>query len=218
MKSFLVIGLGRFGKHLAMQLAQNHNEVMAVDQDESCVNSVMDQVTSAQIGDCKDEHVLAALGVGNFDVCFVCIGSDFQSSLEITSLLKDMGAKYVVSKAGRDIHAKFLLRNGADEVLYLEKDMARRTAIRFSADHVFDYVEIGPEYAIVEIETPNNWVGKTIGELGVRTVYGINIVAVKAPNGRVNALPGPNYLCSSAEHLIIACNRKEAVKFLNRRN
>ena len=105
MKSFLVIGLGRFGKHLAMQLAQNHNEVMAVDQDESCVNSVMDQVTSAQIGDCKDEHVLAALGVGNFDVCFVCIGSDFQSSLEITSLLKDMGAKYVVSKAGRDIHA-----------------------------------------------------------------------------------------------------------------
>lgn len=218
MKSFLVIGLGRFGKHLAMQLAQNHNEVMAVDQDESCVNSVMDQVTSAQIGDCKDEHVLAALGVGNFDVCFVCIGSDFQSSLEITSLLKDMGAKYVVSKAGRDIHAKFLLRNGADEVLYLEKDMARRTAIRFSADHVFDYVEIGPEYAIVEIETPNNWVGKTIGELGVRTVYGINIVAVKLPNGRVNALPGPNYLCSSAEHLIIACNRKEAVKFLNRRN
>lgn len=218
MKSFLVIGLGRFGKHLAMQLAQNHNEVMAVDQDESCVNSVMDQVTSAQIGDCKDEHVLAALGVGNFDVCFVCIGSDFQSSLEITSLLKDMGAKYVVSKAGRDIHAKFLLRNGADEVLYLEKDMARRTAIRFSANHVFDYVEIGPEYAIVEIETPNNWVGKTIGELGVRTVYGINIVAVKAPNGRVNALPGPNYLCSSAEHLIIACNRKEAVKFLNRRN
>ena len=218
MKSFLVIGLGRFGKHLAMQLAQNHNEVMAVDQDESCVNSVMDQVTSAQIGDCKDEHVLAALGVGNFDVCFVCIGSDFQSSLEITSLLKDMGAKYVVSKAGRDIHAKFLLRNGADEVLYLEKDMARRTAVRFSANHVFDYVEIGPEYAIVEIETPNNWVGKTIGELGVRTVYGINIVAVKLPNGRVNALPGPNYLCSSAEHLIIACNRKEAVKFLNRRN
>lgn len=218
MKSFLVIGLGRFGKHLAMQLAQNHNEVMAVDQDESCVNSVMDQVTSAQIGDCKDEHVLAALGVGNFDVCFVCIGSDFQSSLEITSLLKDMGAKYVVSKAGRDIHAKFLLRNGADEVLYLEKDMARRTAVRFSANHVFDYVEIGPEYAIVEIETPNNWVGKTIGELGVRTVYGINIVAVKLPNGRVNALPGAGYLCNSAEHLIIACNRKEAVKFLNRRN
>ena len=124
MKSFLIIGLGRFGTHLCKDLSKLDNEIMVVDENEAVMEDVLSFVTSAKIGDCTNEKVLATLGVGNFDVCFVCIGSNFQSSLEITSLLKEMGARYVVSKANRDIHAKFLLRNGADEVIYPDRDIA----------------------------------------------------------------------------------------------
>lgn len=129
MRSMLVIGIGRFGKHLAAKLAELGNEVMVVDQDEERVGGILDAVTTAQIGDCMDEAVLRSLGVRNFDVCFVCIGNNFQSSLEITSLLKELGAKHVVSKTDREIHAKFLLRNGADEVIFPERDMAQRAAV-----------------------------------------------------------------------------------------
>ena len=126
MKSILIIGLGRFGTHLCQDLAKLDNEIMIVDKDEASLEDLLPLVVSAKIGDCTNEKVLKSLGVGNFDYCFVCIGENFQSSLEITSLLKDLGAKYVVSKANRDIHAKFLLRNGADEVIYPDRDIAEK--------------------------------------------------------------------------------------------
>lgn len=134
MKSILIIGLGRFGTHLCQDLAKLDNEIMIVDKDEASLEDLLPLVVSAKIGDCTNEKVLKSLGVGNFDYCFVCIGENFQSSLEITSLLKDLGAKYVVSKANRDIHAKFLLRNGADEVIYPDRDIAEKVAVRFSAN------------------------------------------------------------------------------------
>ena len=179
MKSVLLIGLGRFGRHIALKLNEMNHQVMAVDINEDRVNAVLPYTTNAQIGDATREDFLESLGVNNFDVCIVAIGDDFQSSLETTSLLKELGAKYVVSRAARDVHAKFLLRNGADEIVYPEKQLAAWTAIRYTADHILDYIELDNEHAIFEITTPENWVGKTVGEVDVRNKHGINIMAIK---------------------------------------
>ncbi|MCD7775383.1 MAG: TrkA family potassium uptake protein [Clostridiales bacterium] len=203
MKNILIIGLGRFGKHLAEKFIELGDEVMVVDRDEDAVQSVMDMVTYAQIGDCKKETVLKSLGVNNFDLCFVCIGSDFQSSLEITALLKDFGAKYVISKAGRDIHAKFLLRNGADEIVYPEKDMAARIAVKFSSNYLVDYFEISADAAIYEILVPEGWVGKSIGNLNVRSKYKINILAVRKKDGELDSNPVPDRAFGNNEQMIV---------------
>lgn len=179
MKTILLIGLGRFGRHIAMKLNELNHQVMAVDKNEERVNAVLPFVTNAQIGDSTSEEFLADLGVRNFDVCIVAIGDNFQSSLETASLLKELGAKKVVARASRDVQAKFLLRNGADEVVYPEKQMAVCTAIRYSSDHIFDYIPLGDDHAIFEVEVPDNWVGKTIGQLDVRKRFHVNIMAIK---------------------------------------
>ena len=167
MKSVLIIGMGRFGHYLCKKFVELGNEVMIVDSDEIKINDMMNIVKSARIGDCTNVEVLKSLGVGNFDLCFVCIGSNFQSSLEITSLVKELGAKWVISKANRDIQAKFLLRNGADEVIYSDRDIAERLAKRYSADHVFDYVELSAQYGIYEIPPLSKWIGKSIRESNI---------------------------------------------------
>ena len=179
MKSVLLIGLGRFGRHIAMKLDEFHHQVMAIDIKEDRVNTVLPYVTNAQIGDSTNEEFMESLGVRNFDVCIVAIGDNFQSSLETTSLLKELGAKFVVSRAARDVHAKFLLRNGADDVVYPEKQLAVWTAIRYSADHILDYIELDEEHAIFEILIPKDWIGKTVGELDIRNKHNINIMAFK---------------------------------------
>ena len=178
-KNVLLIGLGRFGRHLAMQLNQMGHQVMGVDRNEERVNECMDFLTNAQTGDSTRVQFLRSLGVGNYDVCYVAIGGDFQNSLETTSLLKELGAKYVVSRAERDVQAKFLLRNGADDVAYPEKQFARWAAIRYTANHLFGYIELDSRYAIVEVEVPPEWLGKSIGELEIRRKYGINVLAIK---------------------------------------
>lgn len=179
MKSVLLIGLGRFGRHIAMKLDEFHHQVMAIDIKEDRVNTILPYVTNAQIGDSTNEEFMESLGVRNFDVCIVAIGDNFQSSLETTSLLKELGAKFVVSRAARDVHAKFLLRNGADDVVYPEKQLAVWTAIRYSADHISDYIELDEEHAIFEILIPKEWIGKTVGELDIRNKHNINIMAFK---------------------------------------
>ena len=179
MKNILLIGVGRFGRHIAMQLSQLGHQVMAVDINEERINDVLPFVTNAQIGDSANEEFLRTLGIGNFDVCFVTISSNFQNSLETTSLLKELGAKSVVSRAERDVQAKFLLRNGANNVVYPEKQMAKWAAIRYSADHIFDYIEIDEQHAIFEVQVPKEWIGKSVGELDVRRRFGINILGIK---------------------------------------
>ena len=179
MKNILLIGAGRFGRHIAMQLSQLGHQVMAVDTNEERINDVLPFVTNAQIGDSTNEEFLRTLGIGNFDVCFVTISSNFQNSLETTSLLKELGAHYVVSRAERDVQAKFLLRNGANNVVYPEKQMAKWAAIRYSADHIFDYIEIDEQHAIFEVQVPKEWIGKSVGELDVRRRFGINILGIK---------------------------------------
>lgn len=179
MKSILLIGLGRFGRHIAMKLDELHHHVMAVDKEDTRVDAVLPFVTNAQIGDATNEDFLSSLGVGNFDVCIVAIGDNFQNSLEVTSLLKELGARMVVSRAARDVHAKFLLRNGADEIVYPERQLADWVAIRYSADHILDYIELDEGHAIFEISIPEEWIGKTIGQLDIRKKYNINIMALK---------------------------------------
>lgn len=179
MKSILLIGLGRFGRHIAIKLDELHHQVMAVDKEDTRVDAVLPFVTNAQIGDATNEDFLSSLGVGNFDVCIVAIGDNFQSSLEVTCLLKELGARMVVSRAARDVHAKFLLRNGADEIVYPERQLADWVAIRYSADHILDYIELDEEHAIFEISIPEEWLGKTIGQLDIRKKYDINIMALK---------------------------------------
>ena len=186
MKSFWVIGLGRFGRHICAHLMNLGHEVIAVDRNESRVNDAMEFVSGARIGDGTDVDFLRSMGVRNFDCCIVTISSDFQSSLETTSYLKELGAKHVVSRAERDVQEKFLLRNGADEVVYPEKQMAKIAAIRYSSEHILDYVEISNDYGVFEVTIPKNWVDKSIGQLDIRRNYNINILGLKS-NGRMDA-------------------------------
>lgn len=214
MKSVLLIGLGRFGRHMAQKLRELHHEVLAVDKNEDRVNDALPFVTNAQIGDGTNEAFIASLGVRNFDLSVVAIGDDFQSSLETTALLKEQGAPFVVSRANRDVHAKFLLRNGADDVIYPEKQMASWAAVRYTADHVFDYVELTPEHSIFETAVPASWVGKTVVELAVRQKYRINILATKH-DGKLEPLPGPNHTFLADETIFILGDNKDVQKFLH---
>ena len=195
-KSILLIGLGRFGRHVAMKLDELHHEIMAVDKEERRVEAALPYVTNAQIGDATNEAFLSSLGVSNFDVCIVAIGDNFQSSLEATSLLKELGAKMVVSRAARDVHAKFLLRNGADEVVYPEKQLAAWTAIRYSADHILDYIEL------------DDGLGKTVGQLDIRKKYKINIMALKE-DGRMDLGITPGTLLGNEATMLVLGNIRD---------
>lgn len=214
MKSILVIGLGRFGSYIAKKFTELGNHVMVLDTNEEKVNEMLPFVTSAQIGDATKPAVLDGLGVDNFDLCVVSVGENFQSSLETTSLLKEAGAKFVLSRASTEIQAKFLLRNGADDVVFAEKEMAERLAVKYSANNIFDYIQLTPEYAIYEIPTPPSWEGKTIRDKGVRAKYNLNILAIKR-GGNLTPLPSADYEFNSAERLIVMCRRTDIDKIIH---
>ena len=202
MKNILLIGTGRFGRHIAVQLYQLGHQVMAVDTNEERISDVLPYVTNAQIGDSTNAEFLRSLGIGNFDVCIVTISGNFQNSLETTSLLKELGAKCVVSRAERDVQAKFLLRNGADHVVYPEKQLAKWTAIRYSADHILDYIELGDSCSIFEVSVPSAWVGKSVVEIDIRRKYNVNIIATKK-NGKINAVVTADTILSAEETLLV---------------
>jgi trk system potassium uptake protein TrkA len=209
----LIIGAGRFGKNLAIKLTELRNEVMLVDINEEAVQKLENLVTRVQIGDCMDVDVLKELGVRNFDVCFVCISDNFQSSMEITSLLKEQGAPYVVAKSDREIHAGLLKKIGADDVVYPERDMAQRTAIRYSAKGAFDYIELSPEYVIMEVEVPVDWVGKNIRELNVRTKYCINVIGIRKDE-HIFPMISVDYIFKVQEHIIVSGEQKDILKLV----
>ena len=213
MKTVLIIGLGRFGRHLATRMAELGNEVMVVDVNAEVVEKMLPIVTDAKIGDCTKPEVLKSLGIANFDLCFVCIGTNFQSSLEVTSQIKEMGGKYVISKATRDIQAKFLLRNGADEVIYPERDEAEKLAMRFSANHVYDYIELSEDYSIYEIAPPQGWLGKSLKELDIRNKYHINILGVKRGE-KVEMISASEYKIKKDDHLMILGRKEDTEKIL----
>ncbi len=212
----LVIGAGRFGSKLAVKLKELGNEVMLVDVNEEAVQKLAPFVTRVQIGDCMDRDVLAELGVRNFDVCFVCISDNFQSSMEITSLLKELGAPYVVAKSDREIHAGLLKKIGADDVVYPERDMAQRTAVRYSARGAFDYIELSPEYAIMEIEAPAEWIGRNVRELDVRMQHKINVIGVRTGND-ILPLISADRAFNEREHIIVAGAQKDILKMCHKK-
>ena len=202
MKSFLIIGMGKFGHHMCHNLATLGNELMVVDDIEEKVEDVVDIVTSAKVGACTKIDVLETFGGGNFDACFVCIGDNFQSSLEITYNLSELGEKYIISLASTDIQAKFLLRNGANHVIYPERDMATRLAVSISNDSIFDYIKLSDEYSIMEVTPYKAWIGKNVIQANVRAKYHINVLAVKNPEGDIS-MPGVDYIFNEKDHLIV---------------
>lgn len=210
-KSILLIGLGRFGRHIATKLNELGHEIMAVDHDEEKVNDVMPFVTNGQIGDSTNEAFLQSLGIDNYDVCIVTIGGDFQSSLETTCLLKELGAKKVVSRAERDGQAKFLLRNGANEIVYPEKQLASWMAIRYSSDHILDYIELGESCSIFEVSVPKSWIGKSILQIDIRKKFNINIIAIKE-NGKINGTVTPDIILTENKTLLVLGEYKDLQK------
>ena len=203
--------MGRFGQHLCRELSLLDNEIMAVDTDEDALNAVEEYVSAIRIGDCTNEDVLKSLGVNEYDACIVCIGNNFQNSLEITSQLKDLGAKYVISKANRDIQAKFLSRNGADEVVYPNRDLAKRVAQRVSKDQIFDYIELTDEYSIYEITPMKHWIGKSIKESDIRAKHHLNIIGTKK-NGQTKIMPLADHVIEEDEHLIVIGTQSDVEK------
>jgi trk system potassium uptake protein TrkA len=203
MKSVLLIGLGRFGRNMAQKMNELNYQVMAVDKEEKLVNAVLPLVTDAQIGDATNEAFLETLGVNSYDICFVTIGADFQSSLVATALLKDLGAKRVIARASSDIHKKFLLRNGADDIFYPSKQMADWAVIRYAVDHVLDYVSLDNDYAIYDVAVPEEWNGKTVGSLDIRKKYGLNVLAVRGGGASNAAVTSETVLLSSQTVLVL---------------
>lgn len=214
MKSFLIVGMGSFGHHLCRELAKEKCEIMIVDRESENLEDMLPYVVSAKVGDCTNPAVLKSFGVEEFDACFVCIGGDFQSSLEVTCSLKELGAKKVYSKADEDIQAKFLLRNGADEVIYPEKDVARRLAISEGSDSIFDCIELSDDYAIFEIEPMPKWVGNPM-PLDFRAKYNLNILAVKR-DGKIRPFSGPGYVFKADEHLLVMGHTNDIRKVVTR--
>lgn len=208
--TFLVIGLGRFGTNLALRLMDSGNEVMVIDDDEELVNHIAPYVTQAKIGDCMDEEVLRSLDPASFDFCFVCISENFQSSLEITSLLKELGAPMVVAKADRDLHARLLLKIGADEVVFPERDMAQRTAMRFSVNGALEYIELAPGYAIFELDVPDDWAGQTLIQLDIRKRWNVNVIGRKE-DGAVVPIAA-DFVFAADTHILVAGRPDDVAK------
>lgn len=200
--TFLVIGLGRFGSSLALRLMDSGSEVMVIDINEDAVNHIAPHVTQAKIGDCMDEEVLRSLDPASFDFCFVCISDNFQSSLEITSLLKELGAPMVVSKADKDLHARLLLKIGADEVVFPERDMAQRTAMRFSVNGALEYIELAPGYAIMELDVPDHWEGQTLIDLDIRKKWNVNVIGRKE-EGAIRPIDA-SFVFAADTHILVA--------------
>ena len=213
MKSILVIGLGRFGRHMAKKFSEQNNDVMAIDINEERINNVLSVVTNALIGDATNERFMETIGVRDFDLCVVAIGDNFQSSLETTALLKDLGAKFVLARASRDVHAKFLLRNGADDVIYPEKETAERLAVKYGSDNIFNYIELNDEYSIYEIAVPSSWLNKSILKVNVRSKYGISILATKQGNN-IYPLPKPEHVFTDSESLMILGKNEDVSRFI----
>lgn len=202
MKSFLVIGAGKFGRFVCKYLFDLGCDVLLVDESEEKLSGSLAFTSGAKIGDCTRMDVLNSFGVDEFDAAVVCIPEDFQNSLQITDLLKDLNCPRVIAVASTEVQAKFLLKNGADKIVFPEKDMARRLAVTISSDSIFDYINLSNEFAIFEIKAPAKWNGKSIQTIDVRKRFNVNIVAVKAPDGKVS-VPDISYVFNSHDHIMV---------------
>lgn len=211
MKSVLIIGMGTLGKHLARKMIEFENEVLIIDKNEDIIQEMAQEIPNAIVGDCAAEGVLRSLGVNNFDFCFVTVDEDFYAALEITAILKELGAKCVISKAKRNRQADFLKKIGADEVFYPEEEMAESLAIKYTVDNIFDYIELTDEYSVFEMPIIKEWIGKTIAEVDVRKLYNINVIAIKN-GGHLNPAPEAQYKFKDGDHIVVIGKAKDVLK------
>lgn len=193
---------------MAQTFLENGHEVMAIDKSEERADAAVGLIQQILIGDATDERFMESLGIGNFDLAVIAVGENFQTVLEITVLLKDLGCKYVVARATRDVHKKLLLRNGADYVSYAEREVAERLAIKFGADNIFDYLELTPEVGIYEIAVPEKWKGKSMVELSIRTEYHVSVLATKRQN-QIFPLPHPSHVFDASESVMVMGTAKD---------
>lgn len=212
-KQFVVIGLGRFGRSVAAELYRNGYEVLAIDKDEDIIQEVSSYVTHAVQADVTDEDALKVLGVGNFDVAVIAIGSSVQSSIMATLLVKELGVEYVLAKALTDIHGKVLDKIGADRVVYPEREMGIRIANNIMAGNIMDHIELSPRYSIIEIPAFNSWLGRNLAELDLRSIHGINIIAIRRGE-EVDISPDPQVILQKGDVLLVIGDI-EALRKLN---
>lgn len=203
MKQFAVIGLGRFGFSIAKTLAKMGFEVLAVDTSEERVDDIADYVTHAVQLDAVDEHSLKALGIRNFDVVIVAIGQEVQNSILVTVMLKDLGVKKVVSKAQTELHGKVLKKVGADMVIFPERDMGVRVAHALVSQNILDQISLSPDYSIVELMVPGNFVGKTLEESAIRGKYGVTVIAIRRGDDEVVVSPGARQVMQEGDMLVL---------------
>lgn len=212
MKSYLIIGLGRFGRHMALELAARNHYVLAIDSNEERAAESLKRIPDIQIGDATDEDYIKSLEVSKFDVCVVAVGDNFQSSLEITALLKENNAKFIIARASREVHRKFLKMAGADEIVYAEREIAERLAIKYGSEKITDYLKFNEDYSIYEIIIPEEWVGKSAAELEIRQRYKINVLAVKQ-NNVVCSMPSATDKFEKGEYIVIMGHNDDLKKF-----
>lgn len=216
MKSMLIIGLGDFGHHLCHQLVKMKNEVMVIDKNEAAIDDLKDVAHSRLIADCTSRNTLEMVGVSNFDICFCCVDADFKSSLVIVNTLKELGAKRVVSQTDDSTLAKFLLKNGADEIIYPNSDSAVRAAVKYSSEYIFDYIDIGAEYSIYEISPIKEWVDKSILESRIREKYDTYIISINSQDGTKSVMPSPDSVIRATDHLLVLAHEKTVQTFLKK--
>lgn len=214
-KQFVVIGLGRFGSSVAKTLYESGHDVLAIDKDEDLVQEISDSVTHAVQMDATDENALRTLGLRNFDVAVITIGSSIQASVMVTLIVKELGVKHIIAKGNSEIHAKVLYKIGADRVVLPEKDMGVRVAHNLVSSNILDYIELSPDYSIIEIEVPNTWLGKTLRELNVRATFGINIMAIRKADDVVNISPNADDVIEESDILIAIGASDELSKLEN---
>lgn len=213
MKKFLILGLGRFGRSLALALTKHNAEVMVMDKKEENVQSIRDEVTYAVIGDCTEREALEKIGADNFDAVIVCMGEPLENSIMATVLLKELGAAKIIVKGQNEMHAKVLRMVGADKVILPEGDMGRRLAQLLTTDTFLDYMQLSPTHSIIEMAVPKDWIGKSIIELDVRKRFGINILAVKKQNGTIDAAPMAETVFTN-EDILVVLGEKERLERL----
>ena len=215
MKSILLIGMAKFGQTLGEKLISMGDDVTIVDKDEDVINALAPKYSNALIANCMNADNLKALDVPSYDVCVVAISDDFQSSLEITSNLKDLGAKWVVARADTQIQRKFLFRVGADEVVYPNHDIAEKLAVKLNSENVYDYIEIDSQYSIFEIAVPEKWHGKTLVDENPRGKYGLNVLLIKKGKNIVPS-PGPNYVFENGDHILVFGSTEKILTLTNK--
>lgn len=213
MKSFLIIGMGSFGHHLCRAFASMKCEIMIVDKNSEALEDMLSYVVSAKVADCTKEEVVRSFDIPSFSACFVCIGSDFESSLEITDILKELGAKKVFSKADKDIQAKFLLKSGADSIIYPEKETAKNLAMQEISDNIFECITLANDYLICEIAPNKKWIGKTPVDISMRQKYGLTLLASK-DGEKVSPVVGSHFVFRENEHIIVMGHADDIKKII----